>query len=58
MGGRGLCMELAGRGLYMKVRGWWVGVEQRGLCMKVWGWCVGVGQWQFVRLSLGLAGWS
>ena len=30
----------------------------RGLCLRVWGWWVGVGQWWFVLLGLGLVGWG
>ena len=36
--------------------GW--GWSGRGLCMRVWGWWVGVGQWWFVLLGSGLVGWG
>ena len=30
-----------------------LGLVGRGLCVRVWGWWVGVGQWWFVLLGLG-----
>ena len=33
-----------------------LGLVGRGLCMRVWGWWVGVGQSWFVLLGLGLVG--